>query len=190
MTESRTVHIDHIGPVVLERSARARRIIISVRTERGVRVAVPRQASFAQAVEFVRLKDAWIRKQLEKIRQRDTRYRKYLDELADIDREKAKKALAVRLRQLAAGYGFTYKKLTVRNQRTRWGSCSHDNAISLNLKTIILPEELRDYVMLHELVHTRIHNHSKKFWSELDKYVGDGKSLASRLREYDLTRMG
>ena len=72
--------------------------------------------------------------------------------------------------------------VSIREQSTRWGSCSHKNNISLNLKLILLPKELVDYVMLHELVHTRIHNHSKNFWAELDRYTGNGKVMAKRLR--------
>ena len=65
-----------------------------------------------------------------------------------------------------------------------WGSCSYKNNISLNMKIILLPEELMDYVILHELTHTREKDHSKNFWAKMDKLVGNGKSMASRLREY------
>ena len=105
-------------------------------------------------------------------------------------KKKAGKYLTDRLRFLAARHKFDYKKITIRNQKTRWGSCSHRNTISLNLKLVILPEELQDYVMMHELVHTRIHNHSHHFWEELDRYVGNGKRLAANLRDYDLRQMG
>ena len=60
------------------------------------------------------------------------------------------------------------------------------NNISLNIKLVLLPENLLDYVILHELVHTRIHNHSKKFWAELDKYVVDSKAMAKRLRTNEM----
>ena len=86
--------------------------------------------------------------------------------------------LADRLYHLAKEHGFTCNNVSIREQRTRWGSCSHKNNISLNLKLVLLPKELIDYVMLHELVHTRIHNHSKKFWAELDRYTGNGKVMA------------
>ena len=189
MTESRNIDIDHIGPVTFERSARARRIVITVHPRNGVRVAVPHRSSFDDAMKFVRRKDEWIKKHLEKIRNNDSKNRQHTEALAAIDKDKAKKFLASRLRQLADRYGFSYKKLTVRSQKTRWGSCSHNNAISLNIKIAILPDELRDYVIMHELVHTKIHNHSRRFWTELDKYVGGGKSLAAKLREYDLSRI-
>lgn len=77
----------------------------------------------------------------------------------------------------------------MREQRTRWGSCSGKNNISLNVKLVLLPEELIDYVILHELVHTRIHNHGKKFWDELDIYTGNAKAVAKRLKMSDLRIM-
>jgi hypothetical protein len=103
-----------------------------------------------------------------------------------IDKVMAKKKLTSRLKQLAVQHSFTCNRVTIRNQNTRWGSCSHNNNISLNMKLVLLPEELMDYVILHELVHSRIHDHSKRFWGELDKHVGNGKLMAKRLRKYGL----
>ena len=99
-----------------------------------------------------------------------------------IDKEKAKKKLTDRLHYLTEKHGFTYNKVIIRNQKTRWGSCSSKNNISLNMKLVLLPDELMDYVILHELVHTRIPNHSKEFWAELDNYVGNARVIAKRLR--------
>ncbi|MFC2051983.1 M48 family metallopeptidase [Chloroflexota bacterium] len=79
---------------------------------------------------------------------------------------------------------FTFNRVFIRSQKTRWGSCSKNNNISLNVKLVLLPEDLVDYVILHELVHTRIHNHSKSFWEELDRHTGNSKAFASRLRKY------
>ena len=86
-----------------------------------------------------------------------------------------------RLKQLAEKHGFTYSKVFIRNQKTRWGSCSHKNDISLNIKLVCLPNDLLDYVILHELVHTRKKNHGKGFWVMLDRYMGNAKDFASRL---------
>ncbi|MFC2068096.1 M48 family metallopeptidase [Chloroflexota bacterium] len=114
--------------------------------------------------------------------QNENRKKVFIDRFLDIDKADAKKRLTARLYRLAKEYGFTCNNVTIREQRTRWGSCSRKSNISLNVKLVLLPNELIDYVMLHELVHTRIHNHSKKFWAELDRYTGNGKVMAGRLR--------
>ena len=178
--DSCIIHVDGIGLVTLERSLRARRVVISIRPFKGVRVAVPRRESFKNAEGFLHLKAGWIKKNLERMRQ----YEKQTvpDNLDDIDTAAAKETLTSRLKQLAEGHGFSYNRLTLRKQRTVWGSCSPRNNISLNIKLVKLPEELMDYVLLHELVHTHEHNHGKKFWTKLDRYVADARATAKRLR--------
>jgi predicted metal-dependent hydrolase len=89
-----------------------------------------------------------------------------------------------RLNRLAQRHGFRYNRVFVRNQKTRWGSCSALNNISLNINLVRLPQELIDYTILHELVHTRIKNHSRRFWQELDKILGDAKQIDKKLSEY------
>ena len=185
MADSRTINITGVGLILFERSIRAKRIIISVKPSKGVRVAIPSRVSFKSALEFVNLKKPWIQKHLVKIKQMESQ-RQAVSSSVIIDKADAKKKLTNRLKQLAVQHGLTYNKVAIRNQKTRWGSCSHKNNISLNMKLVLLPDELVDYVILHELVHTRIHDHSKRFWGELDKYVGDGKAMAKRLRKYGL----
>lgn len=186
MTNSYTINIDGIGPVLFEKSRRAKRVIISVRTSKDARVAVPTRTSFKKALEFVCLKKEWIQRHLAKIEQNENRKKAFIDPFLAIDKADAKKRLTDRLYHLAREHGFTCNNVSIRKQRTRWGSCSHKNNISLNVKLVLLPKELIDYVMLHELVHTRIHNHSQKFWAELDRYIGNGKVMAKRLRMNDL----
>jgi len=186
MTNSYTINIDGIGPVLFEESRRVKRVIISVRTSKGTRVAVPPRTSFKKALEFVYLKKEWIQKHLARIEQNENRKKAFIDPLPAIDKADARKRLTDRLYHLAKEHGFTCNNISIREQRTRWGSCSHKNNISLNLKLVLLPKELIDYVILHELVHTRIHNHSKKFWAELDRYAGNGKDMAKLLRINDL----
>ncbi len=186
MTNSYTINFDGIGPVLFENSRRAQRVIISVKTSKGARVAVPTRTSFKKALEFVHLKKEWIQRHLAKIEQNKNRNKAFIDPLLTLDKVDARKRLTDMLCHLAREHRFTYNKVYIRNQKTRWGSCSHKNNISLNVKLVLLPKELIDYVMLHELVHTRIHNHSKKFWAELDRYTGNGKFMAKRLRVIDL----
>jgi predicted metal-dependent hydrolase len=186
MKDSQTIQIEGIGAVLLEHSKRARRIVISVRMGKGVRVAVPYRTSFASALEFVRLKKPWIKKHLVKVQEYEKRKRVFKEAFQSVNKTGAKKRILTRLTELARQYGFTYNKVSIRNQRTRWGSCSAKNNISLNIKLVALPSKLFDYVILHELVHTRIHNHSRRFWKELDKYVENGKAKDKQLIEYGL----
>ena len=186
MANAITVEINGIGPVLFERSKRARHVNISVKPFKGVRVAVPDRVSFNKAEVFVRTKIDWIKMQLEKMKRYEREYNLTSGVNDDIDKVKAKNILTGRLKYLAEKHGFTYNRVFIRNQRTRWGSCSHKNNISLNAKLVLLPEELVDYVILHELVHTDRKDHSKAFWTEMDKLVRDGKKMSSRLNKYSV----
>ncbi len=182
MANSYMMKIDGIGLVRFHRSRRARRVIISVSPTSGVRVSVPRHTSLQKALEFVDTKKRWIKKHLALIVQNEQRKQAMGQTLQIINKTEAGEKITDRLHQLAEIHGFTCNKITIRQQKTRWGSCSPKNTISLNIKLALLPIELSDYVILHELVHTRIHNHSRRFWAELDKYVTDSKAMAKRLR--------
>ena len=99
--------------------------------------------------------------------------------------EKARKVLPPRLEALAIEHGFNYNSCSVRNSHTRWGSCNSKGNISLSIYLVLLPEELINYVLLHELCHTVEMNHSERFWSILDKvYRGNSRKIRSMLRKY------
>ena len=168
------------------RSRRARRVIISVSPTKGVRVSVPVRTSFRKAFDFVDTKKGWIQKHLAIIEKNEHRKQTLGIPFQTIDTADARKRITDRLYYLAGEHGFTCNHVTIRQQKTRWGSCSPKNNISLNIKLVLLPENLLDYVILHELVHTRVHNHSKKFWAELDKYIVDSKAMAKRLRTNEM----
>ncbi|WP_340113679.1 M48 family metallopeptidase [Maribellus mangrovi] len=105
--------------------------------------------------------------------------------LTEVYRFEAKLLLPVRLKELAGQYGFSYQKVTIRNNRNNWGSCSSKNNISLNLQMMKLPDQLIDYILLHELVHTEIKNHSPAFWKRLDEVTGNrARELSRHVREY------
>ncbi len=184
MANSNTVDIDNVGLVLFERSKRAKHVNISVKPFKGIRVAVPDELSFKKAEEFVHTKTDWIQRHLVRIKQYEEESRLASDTSVTIDKSKAKQKLTRKLKHLALKHGFTYNRVFIRNQKTRWGSCSHKNNISLNMKIIRLPEELMDYVIMHELAHTRFKEHNNNFWAELNRLVGNGKGMASRLREY------
>ena len=186
MANSNIVDIHGVGPVLFERSQRAKHVNISVKPFTGVRVAVPYGSSFKKAQEFVYARTDWIQRHLHRMKQYENENRVAAAASVDIDRAKAKRKLTRRLKHLAEKHGFTYDTVFIRNQKTRWGSCSHSNNISLNMKLVRLPQELMDYVILHELAHTRFKNHSSDFWAELNRLVGDARGKASELNKYGL----
>ena len=112
--------------------------------------------------------------------------RNYIEKcIAEVYRFEAKQLLPARLKKLADRHGFSFNKITIRNNRRNWGSCSPKNNISLNLQMMKLPDELIDYILLHELVHTEIKNHSQAFWKRLDEVTGRrAKELARQVRKY------
>jgi predicted metal-dependent hydrolase len=110
----------------------------------------------------------------------------FLEEILDqVYRYEARKLLPPRLKELAAIHGFRYQKVSIRNNKRNWGSCSSRNNISLNLQMMKLPDELIDYILLHELVHTEIKNHSERFWKKLDEIAGGkARELARQVKKY------
>ena len=101
-------------------------------------------------------------------------------------RKEAKNYLPNRVEYFAKKHQFNYNKVTIKNSKTRWGSCSATNNINLNLHLMRLPDKLIDYVVLHELVHTKIKNHQKEFWDLLDVVSGDAKVLDKQLKKHHI----
>lgn len=176
--------IPPIGPVLFTTSARARRLSITIKPDMTVKVTIPKGRSLKLAEEFLKLKIPWVTKHLDRLR-RPQRERTKI-ELTPVNRIRAKIDLTARINHLAQRHGFSFNRLFIRNQKTRWGSCSSRNNISLNMNLVSLPGELRDYVILHELVHTKHKNHGNKFWVALDKLVGDSKEFRRQMRKYKL----
>ncbi|HJV78734.1 MAG TPA: SprT family zinc-dependent metalloprotease [Paludibacter sp.] len=102
-------------------------------------------------------------------------------------RKEAKRLLPDRTKQLADKHGFKFSEVKIQSSKTRWGSCSSTKSINLSLFLMLLPAHLIDYVILHELCHTREMNHGDKFWAWMDK-VTDGKSkgLRAELKKYHM----
>ncbi len=106
-------------------------------------------------------------------------------QLTALYRFEAKRLLPVRIAELARRNGFSYNKVTIRNNRRNWGSCSSQNNISLNLQMMKLPVHLIDYILLHELAHTKIKNHGPKFWELLNEISGGkARELAREVKKY------
>lgn len=101
-------------------------------------------------------------------------------------RKQAKAYLPGRLAELAAQHGFSYNQVRIKHNASNWGSCSAKKNINLNLNLMRLPEELQDYVMLHELCHLKYMNHGKEFHALLESVCPNHKALRRQLRDYKL----
>jgi len=177
MGRSYTLDIDEVGTVLFEKSRRSKNLNIFVRPFRGVRVAIPYGVSFEEAQKAVESRIEWIKKHLERMKVFEEQHRADLTNKIPVDAAYAKKKLTLRVKHLAKEHGFFYN------------SCSHKNNISLNAKLLRLPEDLADYVILHELMHTRVKSHSSEFWSNLDGVIAGAKKIDSKLRKYHLELM-
>ena len=183
IVEAKTIELKSVGTILIERSRQAKHLSLSVRPFKGARVAVPFGVSFAKAEMFARSKTGWLKKHLSKMALME-REAGALSKSQPINIAAARKHLIDRLDFLSKNHGLAYNRVFIKNQKTRWGSCSGNNNINLNINLVRLPDELIDYTILHELVHTRIKNHSRRFWDQMDKLLGDAKKLDRKLREY------
>lgn len=173
MASEKIVADPEIGEVVFRKSTRARRVAIRVHPVRGVTVSVPYMVPYAAAMAFFKLKRGWVlealRRQKERMKDAPAAAPGEIEAL----RRQAKAELPLRLAELAARYGFTYNKVTIKHNSTNWGSCSARGNINLNLNIVRLPHPLRDYILLHELCHLRHHDHSHAFHLLLEHLLTD-----------------
>jgi predicted metal-dependent hydrolase len=156
------------------RHPRARRYLIRVADDGAVRVTMPRWGSKREAAAFAEQERAWIEKQQRRAEQ--ARHHAKSEQLPPaVERElraRAARELPARLAALASEQRLTVSRVSVRNQRWRWGSCSRSGHICLNWRLITMPDSVRDYVMLHELMHLKRMDHSPKFWKLVRRAPG------------------
>ena len=103
-----------------------------------------------------------------------------IDELAD----NALKYIPERVKYFAPIVGVNYSRITIRNQKTRWGSCSTKGGLNFNCLLMLMPPEVIDYVVVHELCHRKEMNHSPAFWAEVEKVLPDYKVAKKWLKDY------
>jgi predicted metal-dependent hydrolase len=170
-------------PLDFVRHPRARRYIIRVRPDGSVRVTVPRWGSKRHAEQFAEQQRHWIEKQRERLEvDRRGRVERPPEEVRALRRQ-ALRELPERLRNLASVHGLSVAKVSIRDQRWRWGSCSPRGHICLNWRLVLMPDAVRDYVMIHELMHLRRLDHSPAFWKLVAAACPDHKECRRWLRK-------
>jgi len=156
---------------------------ITIRPEPSVTVTVPQQTSLDEAKRFVAERGAWIRKHLKQMAEQRRQPQIPPPDVSKIDLVKAQNELFERLEIFSQQHNLPYGRAAFRCQKTKWGSCSSQNNLSLNINIVFLPRHLQDYLLLHELAHVQIKNHSPAFWQTLDRLCGrSAKALARELK--------
>lgn len=190
-----------LGNVCLKKSVSAKRISIRISPTKGIIVTIPLFATYENGIEFLNCKQDWAYKALIKcrdkmeasglIRDGEKISEEELEDLISFLRKEAKEKLPHRLKALADRHGFKYNRVCIKHNSSNWGSCSRRGNINLNLNIIRLPEDLQDYIILHELCHLKFMNHGEKFRLLLEKLcletIGperNSRSLERELKKY------
>jgi predicted metal-dependent hydrolase len=171
-------------PIAFVRHPRAKRYLIRVRRDGSVRATIPRGGSKREAVRFVESQRHWIAEQQAVAAQRRAaRPARPVNEISELKKQ-ARLELPARLLELATQFGLTVNKVSIRNQRWRWGSCSQQAHICLNWRLVSMPVWVRDYVLIHELMHLRRMDHSPAFWKLIAAACPDYRVARRWLREH------
>jgi predicted metal-dependent hydrolase len=165
--------------VVFVRHRRARRYVLRVDPGGGVRVTIPRGGSRKDAGEFLTRHRDWVLRQQALVSQHPTTTR----DDARL-RQRACEELPARLLDLAQRHGVQVARVSIRNQRTRWGSCGRNGHICINWRLVSMPEWVRDYVLVHELMHLRRLDHSPAYWALVAAAYPEYRAARQWLREH------
>ena len=169
------------------RSAR-KTMTLEVRRDGNVIVRAPLRTGLPRIKRFVNQKQDWVLGCLERTKE----YREQKPLSADLSESKrnvyirkAKETITKRVSYFARLMGVSYRNITIREQKTRWGSCSSKGNLNFNWKLVLMPEEVLDYVVVHELAHRKEMNHSERFWNHVEKVLPDYQARRKLLRELE-----
>lgn len=174
-------------------------LAIQINPDLSVTVRAPMYAPQSDIERILREKESWIQKHIEKIREQEAKRKKTQGEKGEygefVERDyltneeikkladKALQYIPKRVSYFAKQIGVTYGKIKIRNQKTRWGSCSSKGNLNFNCLLMLTPPEVIDYVVVHELCHRKEMNHSRVFWVEVEKVLPNYKEQVKWLKE-------
>jgi len=170
---------------VVRRSTRARYVRMTIGVREGLVVTVPSYGGTHLVESFLREKATWILKHLRRMKKFDGK--KVLN-VTQEEYEKNKNAflnaIVARIEFFNSLYQFSYKKISIRNQTSLWGSCTRAGNLQFNYKLSHLSAEAIDYVIVHELCHLKEHNHGPRFWKLVAKTIPNYKAIRKSLHGY------
>lgn len=167
----------------LKRSKR-KTISVEISREASIIVRAPRRMPLRDIEEFLLSKRDWVEKHLSLVRQQLEKVpEKLTEQEMTILKREAKKEIASRVSYYASLMGVEHGRIAIRAQKTRFGSCSSKKNLNFNIAIMLMPEEIRDYVIVHELAHLIEMNHSSRFWNEVAKVMPDYQSRRKWLKD-------
>jgi len=164
-------------------------VAIEITGEAEIVVRAPYRMSDAKIKELLDQKKGWIEKHLNAVKKKKEESngaRQYSAEELTKLFEMAKRVIPQRVEYYASRIGVTYGRITIRNQKTRWGSCSSKGNLNFNCRLMAFPEHVIDYVVVHELCHRIEMNHSARFWAQVEKYIPDYMEVRRYLRNHEI----
>lgn len=180
--------MDHTDYEITLIRSRRKSLAIEITPELQVVVRAPARMPVREINAFVQEKDDWIHAYLQQMAEKKRlreQYRKQAlskEELQELATQ-AMKLIPQKVHYYAQIIGVTYGRITIRNQRTRWGSCSGKGNLNFNCLLLLMPEEVLDYVVVHELCHRKEMNHSARFWEEVEKILPDYRQRRKWLKD-------
>lgn len=177
---------DKTIPYTLKKSRRARRMRLAVYSDGSVVLTTPVEVSENFAERFLRDKAEWLLSKISFFAKfgnapRTTPWGRHADYIKK-NKEAARVLIHRKLGELNATYGYRFNRVSIRNQKTCWGSCSRKGNLNFNYRILFLPERTQDYVIAHELCHLAEFNHSKKFWALVAKTSPEHLAIRKELR--------
>jgi hypothetical protein len=167
----------------VKNSRRARRLRVAIHCDATMVVTVPRGFTIGDLDKFLQQKADWILSKIAYFKKFENKikipsgageYKKHKNE--------ARKFIIGRIEEINRIYNFSYGSISVRNQKTRWGSCTQKGNLNFNFKLLFLPTDLADYVIAHELCHLKEFNHSRNFWNLVALSTPRFKSKRKKLK--------
>ena len=167
----------------LKKSNRATRMRISVSTGGALSVTVPYRFPELFVERFLRERAEWIVRQIAAFEKRGGLFARYGRAHYLEHKEAARQMAHARLAHFNQFYNFPYGAVSIRDQKTRWGSCSRSGNLNFNYKLAVVPEHIADYVIVHELCHCKEFNHSKAFWDLVARTIPNHREIRKQLKQ-------
>lgn len=170
-----------------KRSNRAKRLRLAVYYDGSFIVTVPKNFLISKVEKYIIEKSKWVLEKLEyfkKLSYSDALRIK--DDQFEVYKDEAKKVVERRIKHFNKIYGFKFGKITIKAQKTKWGSCSKKGNLNFNFKIVALPKDIRDYIIVHELCHLKEFNHSQKYWNLVAKSIPNFRSIKNQLNNIGL----